>query len=253
MKMRSRKGFTLIELLVVIAIIAILAAILFPVFAKARAKAREAGCLSNCKQIGIGVQMYCDDYDGSLPPYYVDTWATPPNGDFYAGWGGSWAWNQCIYSYVKNEKVFFCPDKPTKRGIKDDVYDLYAINSVLAPPITAATTSAGPSVNNLEYAADTFFVMDGSTYYVNPQQVFGASYGWSDYIPGQGSVGDGWSYTSLPSNVQADAKDGRHNGRINTVFADGHAKGVPSSKVVRQCELYIQRNPNAFEGTIPSL
>jgi prepilin-type N-terminal cleavage/methylation domain-containing protein/prepilin-type processing-associated H-X9-DG protein len=64
---RSRRAFTLIELLVVIAIIAILAAILFPVFAQARNKARQVGCLSNMKQIGIGLQMYAQDYDETLP------------------------------------------------------------------------------------------------------------------------------------------------------------------------------------------
>src|SRR5215203_5649261 len=63
----KRRGFTLIELLVVIAIIAILAAILFPVFAQARAKARQAACLSNMKQLGTGLTMYCQDYDEIVP------------------------------------------------------------------------------------------------------------------------------------------------------------------------------------------
>jgi prepilin-type N-terminal cleavage/methylation domain-containing protein len=62
-----RQGFTLIELLVVIAIIAILAAILFPVFAQAREKARQTQCVSNCRQIGMGIQMYLNDYDGKFP------------------------------------------------------------------------------------------------------------------------------------------------------------------------------------------
>jgi prepilin-type N-terminal cleavage/methylation domain-containing protein len=66
--MRSRRGFTLIELLVVIAIIAILAAILFPVFSKAREKARQASCLSNQKQIGLAMMMYIEDYDETYPP-----------------------------------------------------------------------------------------------------------------------------------------------------------------------------------------
>src|SRR5437764_601379 len=68
MTLRSTRGFTLIELLVVIAIIAILAAILFPVFAQARESARQAACLSNGKQIGLGLNMYLQDYDEAFPP-----------------------------------------------------------------------------------------------------------------------------------------------------------------------------------------
>lgn len=73
-----RKGFTLIELLVVIAIIAILAAILFPVFAKAREKARQASCLSNIKQLSLGVVMYTEDYDQTYPPASYATTGTIP-------------------------------------------------------------------------------------------------------------------------------------------------------------------------------
>jgi prepilin-type N-terminal cleavage/methylation domain-containing protein len=68
--MRDRRGFTLIELLVVIAIIAILAAILFPVFARARAKAQQNNCLANIKELGLGVLMYCSDYDDHYPIAY---------------------------------------------------------------------------------------------------------------------------------------------------------------------------------------
>jgi prepilin-type N-terminal cleavage/methylation domain-containing protein len=72
MRIRKRSGFTMIELLVVIAIIAILAAILFPVFAKARETARRAGCLGNLKQLGVGIRMYCEDFNGTTyPGFYL--------------------------------------------------------------------------------------------------------------------------------------------------------------------------------------
>jgi len=95
-----RKGFTLIELLVVIAIIAILAAILFPVFARAKAKARQASCMSNMKQIALAFLMYTSDYDGKFPAVYNDALGYP---------AGRIIWADCIYPYVKNRQLFACP------------------------------------------------------------------------------------------------------------------------------------------------
>jgi len=108
--MRSKRGFTLIELLVVIAIIAILAAILFPVFAKARERARQAGCISNQKQIVIAAKMFADDWEGVLP----DVGSYSNNWFFGGGWGdASPSWNAPdgpIYDYVKaGQEVFVCP------------------------------------------------------------------------------------------------------------------------------------------------
>jgi prepilin-type N-terminal cleavage/methylation domain-containing protein/prepilin-type processing-associated H-X9-DG protein len=94
-------GFTLIELLVVIAIIAILAAILFPVFAQAREKARQTTCLSNLKQIGIGFEMYKQDYDGIYPINRERTDADPPTSDAEE----TIAWPELIEPYIKNGKV----------------------------------------------------------------------------------------------------------------------------------------------------
>jgi prepilin-type N-terminal cleavage/methylation domain-containing protein/prepilin-type processing-associated H-X9-DG protein len=93
-----RKGFTLIELLVVIAIIAILAAILFPVFARARENARRSSCQSNVRQITLGIKQYVQDYDEKFPLDTVDT----TNGNPYG-------WADAIQPYVKNEQVFQCP------------------------------------------------------------------------------------------------------------------------------------------------
>ena len=98
--MPTRKGFTLIELLVVIAIIAILAAILFPVFARARAQARKSSCLSNLKQIGLAVNMYASDCDGYLP------YPSPRPSVEVAG---RWPLSYILNPYVKNQQIFRCP------------------------------------------------------------------------------------------------------------------------------------------------
>jgi len=103
------KGFTLIELLVVIAIIAILAAILFPVFAQARAKARQTTCLNNMRQLGTGLMMYAQDWDETLPLNdYIGNglgplpgWRDPRAGD---------SWCSGIYPYVKNSQIYTCPE-----------------------------------------------------------------------------------------------------------------------------------------------
>ena len=97
----TKRAFTLIELLVVIAIIAILAAILFPVFARARENARRTSCQSNLKQIGLGLLQYTQDYDEQMPR------------SFYGGGGDSdannYKWMDAIYPYVKSEQLFNCP------------------------------------------------------------------------------------------------------------------------------------------------
>ena len=98
----TRKGFTLIELLVVIAIIAILAAILFPVFARAREKARQASCQSNLKQIELGILMYAQDFDEKLP--FVYQYEPQPGATQL--W---WAQPDLIQPYTKNEQIFVCP------------------------------------------------------------------------------------------------------------------------------------------------
>jgi len=97
-----RKGFTLIELLVVIAIIAILAAILFPVFAQAREKAKQTACLSNNKQLGLALMMYVQDYDDTFPGRAATT--------HYPPWDHPWSyWYRVIQPYIKNEQLLICP------------------------------------------------------------------------------------------------------------------------------------------------
>src|SRR5579872_2989978 len=108
----KRKGFTLIELLVVIAIIAILAAILFPVFAQAREKARGISCLSNLKQAGLAYAMYTQDYDETTP--LQNSPITQRDANKFAVSGGYWY--MLIQPYVKNWQLMVCPDRTGTTG-----------------------------------------------------------------------------------------------------------------------------------------
>lgn len=111
---KMSRGFTLIELLVVIAIVSILAAILFPVFARARENARRASCMSNLKQMGLAAMMYTQDHDETCPPA-----SNPSPGIADADYpGGKWGtggganalyWPQLIYPYSKSIQLFYCP------------------------------------------------------------------------------------------------------------------------------------------------
>lgn len=141
---RKRTGFTLIELLVVIAIIAILASILFPVFARARENARKIACLSNLKQLGLAVQMYYGDYDAMLPSSILCggtagqtswnsnnfTWFAgargklPPSDN--AGTGGDWAsWPMLLYQYMRNSEIIWCPSDANRREDENAIVSYY--------------------------------------------------------------------------------------------------------------------------------
>ncbi len=112
--MCGRRGFTLIELLVVIAIIAILAAILFPVFARARERARQTSCLSNMRQLSLSVQMYAQDYDETFPPVVLNV---PPPGALHPDGSTvhtSVLWPVRIFPYVQNIDIFNCPSSPRR-------------------------------------------------------------------------------------------------------------------------------------------
>jgi prepilin-type N-terminal cleavage/methylation domain-containing protein/prepilin-type processing-associated H-X9-DG protein len=126
---KRSNGFTLIELLVVIAIIAILAAILFPVFAQAREKARAISCLSNAKQLALATQMFAQDYDEYMPKAWFNdepSWNGCPNGGRYCWpWRDPmWGWDFVIQAYVKNKQLYQCPSDPESytRGLWNDTW-----------------------------------------------------------------------------------------------------------------------------------
>ena len=148
-----KRGFTLIELLVVIAIIAILAAILFPVFAQAREKARQTVCLSNEKQLGLAARMYMEDYDGALYHHHegyvlddgtqVDTLPSSVSGCTGGGQGNSSAekpWAIFFQPYIKNRQLMFCPSDPAPKSQHqvNNIFDYNGGVTVLGTECAAA-------------------------------------------------------------------------------------------------------------------
>jgi prepilin-type N-terminal cleavage/methylation domain-containing protein/prepilin-type processing-associated H-X9-DG protein len=212
-----KQGFTLIELLVVIAIIAILAAMLFPAFAQARAKARQATCASNLKQAALGILMYAQDYDERLP---VGTMS----------WGPKKAarWMHQTYPYVKNAGIYKCPSSSLPAwnsrafgnagtyGYNSHMLNDENIAAIVKPSETLMVVDTpGAGVNANRYRARPDVLIRAGVWRGAP---------WSNWTVTQSRV------------------DYRHSEQANVAFADGHVKALRRDQINQAA---------AFEDGIP--
>lgn len=225
---RRPLGFTLIELLVVIAIIAILAAILFPVFAQAREKARQASCLSNLRQMSNAWLMYCQDADEMVIPW-TDTGGST---------GNAFAWNYLIQPYQKNDEVLHCPNI--------DALVTYSYSAAIAgaspnPPLRTLASLVNPSQSPI--------IADGSGFTDTANNIKGWSLWFVIPTDTQGHQGRAQKWSTMDANGvptgekvctncatiarqgAAKIRGDMHNGGANYVFADGHAKWLKSSNI----------------------
>ncbi len=209
--MRKKNGFTLIELLVVIAIIAILAAILFPVFAKAREKARQIACVSNLKQIGTALMMYVQDYDETYPSI---PWNTVSGGNYYTEsncyiyngeYTGSCGYRTQLEPYIKNGNVFKCPSDSECIISSDNsnnghyqtsyVYRNWMALAGGSPQPIWDRTGKPLTLSQFGYPSQIFIIYERYHFHDNT-----------------------WGSANAPENV---------------IFADGHAKSYPASVLGR--------------------
>jgi prepilin-type N-terminal cleavage/methylation domain-containing protein/prepilin-type processing-associated H-X9-DG protein len=210
---RTRRAFTLIELLVVIAIIALLAAILFPVFARARENARRSSCQSNLKQIGLGFVQYNQDYDSRYPMASYSTGAT--NG----------AWPTLLQPYIKSSQVFKCPSDSHDTGSS------YVMNNYFDQQSEAV----------LESASTTLLAVEGELF-------TGGNYSLTNTSTNNGLNADYtlWNQTGRINDPTKNLP--RHLGTSVILWADGHVKSSKALDVTTNTS--AERMPRA-ESAIP--
>jgi prepilin-type N-terminal cleavage/methylation domain-containing protein/prepilin-type processing-associated H-X9-DG protein len=207
----SRRGFTLIELLVVIAIIAILAAILFPVFAKAREAARKTQCASNAKNLGTAMLMYVQDYDEVLP---LAAYAVP---------GGAVMWHDLVDPYVKNKDIWHCPSSSVKKfdaGGQSTTHFAYNVRYLVG--MNFMFQQAPVSLAAIQSPSETLMLVDAL----------------SSVPPGW--CGDDGKFLLLPNDPNMDCW-GRpnyvHTEGANIFWVDGHVKWQ------KPTQFYTGQNP----------
>jgi prepilin-type N-terminal cleavage/methylation domain-containing protein/prepilin-type processing-associated H-X9-DG protein len=237
------EGFTLIELLVVVAIIGILAAILFPVFARARENARKAVCMSNLKQIGLGLMMYVQDFDETYPVSY-----------FAGAPAGKLTWYDVINPYVKNDQVFVCPTagKIESTDASDPSSGGYGFN------VGGTHTDSGTGIGN------GFGYRSQATYWdtpsgTGPLKLAGVDEPSNTFIicdpASNGYVHNGWIAVGYSTAAYMPVL---HGGRVgpftgtattpplsgggNYVFADGHVKFIQASQAFGSAKWNVDKS-----------
>jgi len=219
----NRIAFTLIELLVVIAIIAILAAILFPVFARARENARRSSCQSNLKQIGLGIFQYTQDYDEKFP-------STGSNGTT-----GGQPWQDVIQPYVKSIQLFKCPS---------NTVDTTIAGSLLSVPGSYYSNGRNQSPQPISDAGQSLAQLNSSSQVILVCEIAnrtGPSTGTSDpfYWSGDITIGK-WTLQN-------------HLGMTNFLFADGHVKSLKPTATVTPTCLWTSDNSACPNSTVTDM
>lgn len=261
----KRSGFTLVEMLIVIAVIALLAAIMFPVFARARENARRASCQSNLKQIGLGIHQYAQDYDGRLPMGEIYPFGTPaetcaktymPEAPMFNPFKLQPTWMGYIYPYTRSTQIYYCPSGPINSEafewknystadrrfgysynpnvLVQSKWEVGGANTIYSDCsiVPGKEATAAPSISEVRFGTPSTLMMlcDRATT-DRGATICDAAPGVTCQLGGRDDVTNNYGYS--PSK--------RHLGGSNVLYVDGHVKWM-------SMESYFAAKPGILKG-----